>query len=263
MKLHSFRIMMFVLIGVLFLTISVVFAEIITLKSGKTVEGKIIERTDKFVKIDFQGVPLTYFKDEIESIDNQTLSKTPQSTSSPDTEEKVHLIKVAEQMHKKGTLVVVGDANLTYAAYSFELPSGWVSAIGESFMQYTHERGFWRSMRNDSQTVITIMPTRKENGLRLADFINTVKKQHMNNEGCPSDSIQENLDFKPSLNYPYKVYTWNCPQGSYGLSVFIELPEHIIFINLFGKGRNSQCINPYFADFEKVLTSFKWLLETK
>ena len=164
------------------------------------------------------------------------------------------------QTNKKGSLVVVGDANLTYASYLFELPSGWVPAIGESLMQYTHERGFWRGMRIDSETAITIVPTRKENGQRLADFINITKKQLMNDAGCPSDSMQENLDFKSLLNYPYKVYTWNCPQGTYGLSVFIELPEHIIFFNLSGKGGNSQCINPYFADFGKVLTSFKWTL---
>lgn len=52
------------------------FAETIVLKSGKTIEGKLIEKTDKYIKIDFQGVPLTYFFDEIESIDG-TLIGTP------------------------------------------------------------------------------------------------------------------------------------------------------------------------------------------
>jgi hypothetical protein len=61
--------MMFVLIGVLFLSFSYVFAETIITKSGKTIEGKLIEKTDKYIKIDFQGVPITYFLDEIESID--------------------------------------------------------------------------------------------------------------------------------------------------------------------------------------------------
>lgn len=44
------------------------FAEDIILKSGKTIEGKIIEKTDEYVKVDFNGVPLTYFFDDIESI---------------------------------------------------------------------------------------------------------------------------------------------------------------------------------------------------
>ena len=46
-------------------------AETITFKFGKTVEGKIIEKTDKYIKIDFYGVPLTYFLDDIESINGQ------------------------------------------------------------------------------------------------------------------------------------------------------------------------------------------------
>lgn len=47
------------------------FAETIVLKSGKTVEGKLIEKTDKYIKIDFDGVPLTYFLDEVETIDGK------------------------------------------------------------------------------------------------------------------------------------------------------------------------------------------------
>ena len=75
MKLQSFGIMMLVLIGVLLLSISFVRAETIVLKSGKTVQGKLIEITDKYMKIDFQGVPLTYFFDEIESVDGNKIEK--------------------------------------------------------------------------------------------------------------------------------------------------------------------------------------------
>ena len=46
-------------------------ADTIVLKSGKTVEGKVIEKTDKYIKVDFQGVMLTYYNDEIKSIDGQ------------------------------------------------------------------------------------------------------------------------------------------------------------------------------------------------
>jgi tetratricopeptide (TPR) repeat protein len=46
-----------------------IFAETILLKSGKSVEGKLLEKADKYIKIDFQGVPLAYFFDDIESID--------------------------------------------------------------------------------------------------------------------------------------------------------------------------------------------------
>ena len=68
MKLNSFRVMMFVLIGIIFVVYPV-YAETIVFKSGAAIEGKLLEKTDKYIKIDFQGVPLTYFFDEIESID--------------------------------------------------------------------------------------------------------------------------------------------------------------------------------------------------
>ncbi|MDD5583682.1 MAG: hypothetical protein PHV55_01315 [Candidatus Omnitrophica bacterium] len=48
-----------------------VFAETVVLKSGKTVEGKILEKTDKHLKIEISGVGITYYLDEIESIDGQ------------------------------------------------------------------------------------------------------------------------------------------------------------------------------------------------
>lgn len=66
---YSLRIMVFVFMGVLFLSVSFVCAEAIVLKSGKTIEGKLLEKTDEYIKIDFQGVPLRYYFDEIDSID--------------------------------------------------------------------------------------------------------------------------------------------------------------------------------------------------
>ena len=68
----------FDIVILLFLLISYSFAETITLKSGRTVKGKVIEKTNKYVKIDFQGVSLTYFLDEIENIDGEkTASPLP------------------------------------------------------------------------------------------------------------------------------------------------------------------------------------------
>jgi len=48
-----------------------VFAETVRLKSGQTIEGKIIEETDEYIKIDFQGVPLTYSFDEVDNINGR------------------------------------------------------------------------------------------------------------------------------------------------------------------------------------------------
>ena len=170
---------------------------------------------------------------------------------------------VCAQEKQKGALIIVGDANLTYASYLFELPSGWVPGMNKQLMQYTDERGFWRGETIDGQTAVTIVPAKKESGQDLANFINTAKQNNMNEAGCSSDSMGENLDFKPLISYPYRVYNWNCPKGTYGLTVFVELPQHIIFFNLSGRGNDAKCIAPYFEDFKKMLASFKWTLEAK
>ncbi len=44
------------------------FADTVVLKTGQVVEGRIIENTAKYVKIDFDGVELTYFQEEIASV---------------------------------------------------------------------------------------------------------------------------------------------------------------------------------------------------
>ena len=40
-------------------------AETVVLKSGKQIEGKIIEKTDEYIKIEVSGVPLTFWLDEV------------------------------------------------------------------------------------------------------------------------------------------------------------------------------------------------------
>lgn len=49
------------------------YAEILVLKNGKTIEGKIIERTDKHVKVDILDMPITYYLEDIDSIDGQKI----------------------------------------------------------------------------------------------------------------------------------------------------------------------------------------------
>lgn len=62
------------------------FAETIILKSGKKIEGKIVERTDEYIKVDSGiGMALTYFFDMIESI-KETPSSASKDLSVPDAE---------------------------------------------------------------------------------------------------------------------------------------------------------------------------------
>ncbi|MCF7887550.1 MAG: hypothetical protein K9L71_03985 [Candidatus Omnitrophica bacterium] len=51
-------------------------AEIITLKSGKKIEGNIIEETADYIQVNFSGVPLTYYRDEIADIKTEPAEPT-------------------------------------------------------------------------------------------------------------------------------------------------------------------------------------------
>ncbi len=75
------------------------FADMIVLKSGKVMEAKILERTDEYIKIDFKGVALTYFLDEIESIDGKKPgSAYSQPQSEPAAAEAVNKETIVEKI---------------------------------------------------------------------------------------------------------------------------------------------------------------------
>jgi hypothetical protein len=53
--------------------LSFAFAETIVLKSGDKVEAKIIEKTSDYVIVEISGIPLTYFLEDIDSIDGKRM----------------------------------------------------------------------------------------------------------------------------------------------------------------------------------------------
>jgi len=67
----------------------------IYLKNGKKVQGKIIEQSDYFVKIDFEGIPLTYWKNEIDTIaEDKPEAKVDKEATA--NEEQAYLMKIKE-----------------------------------------------------------------------------------------------------------------------------------------------------------------------
>ncbi len=57
-----------------------VFAETVNLKNGKSINGKILERSDKSVKIDSGGIPMTYYADEVADIDGVPMAAVKAAT---------------------------------------------------------------------------------------------------------------------------------------------------------------------------------------
>ena len=57
--------MVFLITGFLFAPLR---AEVITLRSGQVIQAKILQKTDRYVTVDIEGVAVPYFNDDIESI---------------------------------------------------------------------------------------------------------------------------------------------------------------------------------------------------
>jgi hypothetical protein len=65
------------------------FAATIVLKSGQTLEAEIVERTDKYVKVDSDiGVAVTYYFDEVETVDGERVGAPLQTDRSLYHEER-------------------------------------------------------------------------------------------------------------------------------------------------------------------------------
>ena len=75
-----------------------IFGETILLKSGSVIEGEILERTDLYIKVDFEGTLLTYYFYDIESIDGYKIdSATPQEEEQYITEEDKRAIETKKR----------------------------------------------------------------------------------------------------------------------------------------------------------------------
>ncbi len=88
-------------------------AETIKLKSGSIITAQIIEQTTDYIKLDLDGVVLTYYKDEIESISAEplntakTLPKQAGSTTTSisNLKEKISKSVVIIQANKKNMII--------------------------------------------------------------------------------------------------------------------------------------------------------------
>ncbi|MDD5130537.1 MAG: tetratricopeptide repeat protein [Candidatus Omnitrophica bacterium] len=144
------EIRLLVLALVLYFPVSV-FAETIVLKSGKTVEGKILEKTDKYIKIDFQDMPLIYWFDEIESVDGvkQNSSLAKEETLSQDNTLTPVDVKAAEEYFRRGD-AYNRQGNPAQAIFNFTK----AIEINPSYAEaYCARAGVYFYQHNDVQTI--------------------------------------------------------------------------------------------------------------
>ena len=157
---------------------------------------------------------------------------------------------------QKGSLVVFGDATLTYASYFFLLPPIWIPYIYEELIPLVHEKGFWRGRHRNGQAWILIATKIAGKKYPSGDFISEYK-----NSSVSDGRSFESYNFKPLFNYPYEVYLEHWPKKRrFQIMVFAKLPEHIINFNLGAWGEDASCLKPYLEDFNRVIATFRWIL---
>lgn len=129
------------------------FAEVVYLKSGKKFEGKVTEKTDNSITLEIAGVPVTFWNDEIEKIEEAQTSSQPPVGHSPLSEAQ-------------------GERYVDTAA-GFEIvgPKGWFQRLGEGALIYTRTRE--PNKVNLPQLIITEVtpPGSIKSGLDFANLV--------------------------------------------------------------------------------------------
>ncbi|MCP4651831.1 MAG: hypothetical protein GY858_00375 [Candidatus Omnitrophica bacterium] len=95
--------------------VSFCYGEIIKLPNGQTVEGTVTEETNEYIKVEIDGVPLTYYKEDASSFDRESSFDVMQSGNDL-------VLENAEQPD-----VIVFDA----AEARINIPQGWFTVSKE------------------------------------------------------------------------------------------------------------------------------------
>lgn len=85
------------------------FAEQIVFKSGLKINAQIVERTEQYIRIDFQGTPVTYWMYEIESIESSNAAVT--SAEKPEEQKPAAVVREGfSYSNKRFKVAVTGPA---------------------------------------------------------------------------------------------------------------------------------------------------------
>ncbi len=128
------KTLIILLLGLVFYLPAYVCAETIILKSGEKIEEKILERTGEYIRVEQYGMPITYFLDDIESIDGENLfsvsdeEKYPSKDITPATATQIKSTNqiidtkynIYEEFYKEGEYY-----NNKYYAVRLWYPKGW------------------------------------------------------------------------------------------------------------------------------------------
>lgn len=111
-----------IMIVVLYFIVTTVFADTIYLNSGKVIKGRIIEKTDKHIKIDFYGIESTYFLEDVKDIkeDEAEVYPVTQQQNNQSEADKSNSKVNSDFLKEKDAYYIPQNYNI-----KIKIPNGW------------------------------------------------------------------------------------------------------------------------------------------
>lgn len=234
-----------------------ILAETIILKSGQTVEGKVIEKTEKYIKIDFESVPLTYFWDEVESIDGVKVERHSGDSASSATGQENQCIVYdknnSDDFEDGEQLIVCKDSRIyTHALYKFtiKLPVDWGAV-------YINERNL-----NDFGKITSIAfgpQLQKDDPFAMLHIMIKKSSETSLDEKLESMERDKTLTLE-SGPIKTKIHNFDSLKTTYSANYSSKLIRYIILKDgfLYTLSFNYQPIGDYqryLSDFDKIIES--------
>ncbi|MDD4294446.1 MAG: hypothetical protein PHP69_02910 [Candidatus Omnitrophica bacterium] len=171
-KIIIIIIIIFISLNLTFL----LFAENIVLKTGRTVEARIMEKNNNSIKVDLYGVPVTYYFDEIASIDGQAVGEISANISldlsqQENTQDQVYSKKNVPELSVDEQIIFSFKENsVIYTNFNYfftiMLPLEWKSfykkdASGKKLYIGNHGDAIVFSPENDTSAFVHILMERR------------------------------------------------------------------------------------------------------
>lgn len=103
------RKILLILLFFMFVVIPIAAAQtVITLNSGKTIEGAIVEQTEEYVKINSLGVEMTFYLDEIATIEESQGEAASSDEPTPEEYRQATYQRFIESIQEGGMLEGIG-----------------------------------------------------------------------------------------------------------------------------------------------------------
>jgi len=207
------------------------FAETVVLKSGEKIEGKILQKTDSYIKVDFQGIPLTFYLDEIKIIEPEKLGFTTKepATYEINDEEILDKIEEARKRIKRVRLQQINEVSSELFNIKVEKISDFdlKNRIGHFIIQTKYFKLFFPEISDDPS---------KELMERMSKAFTKIKQEAF----LVDDAFYMNLeDTWAKFKLPWSGFIWDRKktlEESYRKDITEALPPTL-----------KQTIEPFFA----------------